>query len=241
MKIATWNALQVPRPRATRDVGAPVLPLRIRTLMLDAAIHAGHDPDRISFVADCVSPEGRCPTALFPPHDRDAVTTLWQCAISKPPNESTQSRRVRANPSRSQTKSPQIGSRTLTPHTMAQPAITHNINRFFRLNGLRLRPAAGAGPDIQARLHDYVRRMVWHIAACAGSPVRTAFQHNEADHSRRRMDGRVGYLDDSRRMSVASSSRSATFSLSTCGTRGLRSSNDNVSCSAISRFDSPRR
>ena len=56
-------------------------------------------------------------------------------------------------------------------------------------------------PTSQARLRDYVRRVVWHIAACAGSPVRTAFQHNEADHSRRRMDDRVGYLDDSRRMS----------------------------------------
>ena len=46
----------------------------------------------------CVSPEDRCPTALLPPHNRDTVAALWQCAIGKLTQRLNPARRARANP-----------------------------------------------------------------------------------------------------------------------------------------------
>ena len=45
-----------------------------------------------------VSPEERYPTALFPPHNRDAIGALWQCAIGKLAQRLNPVRRIRANP-----------------------------------------------------------------------------------------------------------------------------------------------
>ena len=44
------------------------------------------------------SPEERYPTALFPPHNRDAIGALWQCAIGKLAQRLNPVRRARANP-----------------------------------------------------------------------------------------------------------------------------------------------
>ena len=70
----------------------------IRTLMLDAATHAGHDPDRISFVAALRITRRSLSHSSFSPHNRDAIAALWQCAIGKLTQRLNPARRPRANP-----------------------------------------------------------------------------------------------------------------------------------------------
>ena len=70
----------------------------IRTLMLDAATHAGHDPDRISFVAALRITRRSLSHSSFSPHNRDTVAALWQCAIGKLTQRLNPARRARANP-----------------------------------------------------------------------------------------------------------------------------------------------
>jgi len=50
----------------------------IRALMFDAADHAGHDPDRVSFVAALrISRRSIAQQGAFPPDARDTIGRLW--------------------------------------------------------------------------------------------------------------------------------------------------------------------
>lgn len=71
----------------------------IRTLMFDAAAHAGRDPDRISFVAALrISRRSIAQQGAFPPHTPNVLTRLWRYAITELATRLLPRRRARANP-----------------------------------------------------------------------------------------------------------------------------------------------
>ncbi len=71
----------------------------IRTLMTDAASHAGHDPDRMSFVAALrITRQSVAHRGTFPPDDTDAVEHLWARFLRRLLARLNEVRRLRAAP-----------------------------------------------------------------------------------------------------------------------------------------------
>ncbi len=71
----------------------------IRTLMLDAAFHAGRDPDRVSFTAALrITRSSIAQQGAFSPHTRDAIGRLWAHAIGELTQRLLPHRKPRANP-----------------------------------------------------------------------------------------------------------------------------------------------
>lgn len=71
----------------------------IRTLMADAAEHAGHDPDRVSFVAALrIARRSIAQQGAFPPQVRDVIALLWAHAIGELSRRLLPRRLPRANP-----------------------------------------------------------------------------------------------------------------------------------------------
>jgi hypothetical protein len=71
----------------------------IRSLMFDAAEHAGHDPDRVSFVAALrISRRSIAQQGAFPPDARDTIARLWRHAIGELVRRLLPRRRHRTNP-----------------------------------------------------------------------------------------------------------------------------------------------
>ena len=71
----------------------------IRTLMTDAALHPGHDPDRISFVAALrISRQSVGHRGAFPPEDTAATERLWLTALRRLIARLNPARRLRAAP-----------------------------------------------------------------------------------------------------------------------------------------------
>jgi len=67
--------------------------------MIDAAIHAGHDPDRVSFVAALrISRRSIAQQGAFPPDANDTIGRLWRHAIGELIGRLLPRRRPRNNP-----------------------------------------------------------------------------------------------------------------------------------------------
>jgi len=67
--------------------------------MFDAALHAGHDPDRVSFVAALrTSRRSIAQQGAFPPDENDLSGRLWRHAIGELLRRLLPRRRPRANP-----------------------------------------------------------------------------------------------------------------------------------------------
>ena len=98
-RTARGAALEVPDLVQQEMWGHLCCHYAIRTLMLDAAPRRTRPRPRYPSSQHYVSPEDRCPTALFPPHNHDAVTTLWQSRHRKLTHQRINpARRIRANP-----------------------------------------------------------------------------------------------------------------------------------------------
>ena len=70
----------------------------IRTLMVDAAAHAGRDPDRVSFVAALRIARRAVAQSFSPPQRPDRAGAIWHHAILGLINRLNPARRQRSNP-----------------------------------------------------------------------------------------------------------------------------------------------